>query len=92
MLSLITSHEIFLNPHRDMITDANILQGAIFHENFHAEGVQAEEGNAQAVPKLGSEPSNVKPKKPKQKPAAHRVSYEHPQAGNSDIDKTVFSI
>ena len=58
-----------------MITDANILQGTVFHEDIHVEGLQAQadEGNGQVILKLGSEASTMKPKKSKQKPAAHRV-------------------
>lgn len=70
--------------YKDMITDANILQRALFHEDNGADDLQAEDdaealsstqggsANGQVALKLGSQSTNGKGKRFGQKPAAHR--------------------
>lgn len=64
---------------RDVMADANILQGAIFHEDavedteaieaIKSDQVAARNKNAENIMK----PLETKPKPPKLKPAVHRV-------------------
>lgn len=65
---------------RDVMTDANILQGAIFHEDTVRMDV-VESGQCESQKDSGENCLNASQSKPKQlkdqiKPAAHRVSLQ----------------
>jgi len=69
---------------RDVMTDANILQGAIFHEDTGEDTVRmdvVESGQCESQKDSGENCLNASQSKPKQlkdqiKPAAHRVSLQ----------------
>lgn len=72
----------FYFAERDIIADANILQGAIFHEDAVAESdanasTESDKGENQNGKEYNWNPleSRSKQLKSKYKPAAHRVKY-----------------